>query len=160
MLRRAFLIFFCLWPLSALSQGLQVALSDVSSSTTAPIEMSADAMSIDQNAGEAALSGNVLIVQGDMRLSAAEITVRYAETGGSVTEILAQGGVTFVTAMEEVEARSARYLPQENTMSLTGDVLLVQGTTAVSAEAMTLDLASGTAQFEGRVRTVLQPSNP
>jgi lipopolysaccharide export system protein LptA len=39
---------------------------------------------------------------------------------------------------------------------LTGNVLLTQGASALSAESMVIDLKSGNAQLTGRVRTVLQ----
>ncbi len=39
---------------------------------------------------------------------------------------------------------------------LTGDVVLTQGPTALSANRMVVDLRAGTGQLEGRVRTVFQ----
>ncbi|MEO0485556.1 MAG: lipopolysaccharide transport periplasmic protein LptA [Pseudomonadota bacterium] len=155
---RLFILLSLFWPAIGTAQGLQLAFSDVSDSANAPLEMSADAMAIDQEAGTAMMTGNVIIIQGQLRLTAPKISVSYGD-GGEVQDILAEGGVTFVTAAEEVEAQTARYRPTDDSMVLTGDVLLVQGPSAVSAETMVINLASGTAQLEGRVRTVLQPSS-
>ena len=53
------------------------------------------------------------------------------------------------------EAAEADYDLAGRTLTLSGDVLLTQGTGALSAERMVVDLATGTARLEGRVRTVL-----
>jgi lipopolysaccharide export system protein LptA len=42
---------------------------------------------------------------------------------------------------------------------LTGDVLLTQGASALSANQMTVNVNTGTAQMSGRVRTVFQQGN-
>jgi lipopolysaccharide export system protein LptA len=41
-------------------------------------------------------------------------------------------------------------------LTLNGNVLLTQGQSALSADSMVLDLNAGTAQMNGRVRTVFQ----
>ncbi|MEM6479267.1 MAG: LptA/OstA family protein [Pseudomonadota bacterium] len=146
-----------LLPTAAFAQGLQVAFAGFDQDASQAIEIAADRMSIDQEDGSAVLSGNVIIGQGDLRLAAPRVMVSYSETGG-ISRIVAEGGVTLVTPEEEVEARRATYALEADTMLLEGDVLLSQGRSAVSSERMRVDLATGTAQLEGRVRTVLQPS--
>ncbi|MEL6914733.1 MAG: LptA/OstA family protein [Pseudomonadota bacterium] len=143
-------------PLAA-AQGLQVAFAGFDQDAAEAIEIAADTMSIDQEDGSAVLTGSVVIGQGDLRLSAPQVTVSYSEAGG-IDRILAEGGVTLVTPEEEVEAATAVYTLSADEMLLTGDVLLSQGRSAVSAERMRVDLANGTALLEGRVRTVLQPN--
>ena len=44
-------------------------------------------------------------------------------------------------------------------LALTGDVLLTQGSNVLAGERMTVDLATGAAQVQGRVRSVLQPGS-
>ncbi|MEO1703985.1 MAG: LptA/OstA family protein [Pseudomonadota bacterium] len=146
-----------LLPLSASAQGLQIAFDGFDQDAELPIEIAADTMALDQTGGSAILSGSVVIGQGDLRLAAPKVTVNYSDAGG-ISRILAEGGVTLITPSEEVEARTALYTLTEDSMLLTGDVLLSQGRSAVSAESMRVDLAAGTALLEGRVRTVLQPT--
>ncbi|MEM1100280.1 MAG: LptA/OstA family protein [Pseudomonadota bacterium] len=142
----------------AFAQGLQVAFAGFDQDADEAIEIAADSMSIDQEDGRALLTGAVTIGQGDLRLSAPQVTVTYTEAGG-IDTILAEGGVIVVTPEEEVEATTALYTLSADEMLLTGDVLLSQGRSAVSAERMRVDLSSGTALLEGRVRTVLQPND-
>ena len=153
------LVLFCavFWPALASAQGLQVAFAGFNQDAEEPIEISADAMSIDQDDGTALLPGNVVVGQGDLRLAAPKVTVDYTDEGG-ISRILAEGGVTVVTPEEEVAAQTALYTLSDDSMVLSGQVLLSQGRSAVSSETMRVDLASGTALLEGRVRTVLQPN--
>ena len=155
---RAFLVFglFFMGSLAS-AQGLQVAFAGFDQDAEEPIEIAADSMAIDQENGSALLTGNVVIGQGDLRLAAPRVNVNYSEEGG-ISTIRATGGVTVVTPEEEVEAQTALYTLSEDSMFLSGDVLLSQGRSAVSAKTMRVNLADGTALLEGRVRTVLQPT--
>ena len=69
---------------------------------------------------------------------------------------LASGGVTFVTETEAAEAQSASYDITTGMLTLEGDVLLTQGASAISAGRMLINVTTGTATMDGRVRTVLQ----
>ena len=42
-------------------------------------------------------------------------------------------------------------------LTMTGEVLLTQGASAMSGGQLVIDLTTGTAQMKGRVRTVFQP---
>ena len=64
--------------------------------------------------------------------------------------------MTFTTATEAAEAQNADYNIETGLLTLSGDVLLTQGASAISAETMTINVADGTAEMQGRVRTVLQ----
>jgi len=121
-----------------------------------PVEVTADALSVNQQDGTAVFDGNVLVVQGEVRMSAGNVRVEYAQSGGSsgISRLIASGGVTFVTATDAVEAREAVYSVEAGTVRLTGDVLLTQGQNAISGDSLTVDLQSGSGTMEGRVRTV------
>lgn len=143
---------------SALAQGTSIALGGGGFDNTAPVEVSADSLSVDQANGQAVFDGNVLVVQGEMRISAGRVAIAYADgQGGGIARLDATGGVTFVTATDAAEASEATYVVADGTVILAGDVLLTQGPNAISGDLLTLDLASGTGRMEGRVRTVFTP---
>ena len=131
-------------------------LGGISADPSAAVEISADNLSVDQDTGTAVFSGNVVIGQGALRLSAGSVRVVYAETTGDIAQLIASGGVTFVTDTQAAEAASADYNLTTGQLILSGNVLLSQGASALSADKMTVDLTSGTAQMSGRVRTVFQ----
>ena len=131
-------------------------LGGISADPKAPVEVSADNLSVDQDSGTAVFSGNVVIGQGDLRLSAGSVRVVYSDRTGDIAQLLATDGVTLVTGSEAAEAATADYNLTTGILTLSGSVLLTQGASALSAEQMTIDLNSGRAQMSGRVRTVFQ----
>lgn len=131
-------------------------LGGISADPSAAIEISADSLSVDQDTGKAVFDGNVVIGQGDLRLSAGRVEVVYGETTGQIASLEATGGTTFVTATEAAEAQSARYNIETGSLVLIGEVLLTQGASAISADQMAINLNTGNAELTGRVRTVFQ----
>lgn len=144
---------------SALAQSTQIALGGLDVDQNAPLEVTSDSLSVNQDTGVAVFSGNVVIGQGTMRLSAAQVSVEYSESTGDISRLKASGGVTLVTDSDAAEAREADYNLDANTLRLSGDVLLTQGSAAISAQAMVINLATGTAEMSGRVRTILGQGN-
>ncbi len=145
---------------SAASQTANIAIGTGAFDASLPVEVTADELRVDQSTGKAVFDGNVLVVQGEVRLSAALVTIEYAEEGSAnaISRLLASGGVTFVTATDAAEARDAVYSVAEGFVTLSGDVLLTQGQSAIAGDRLTLDLSSGNGQMQGRVRTVFTPS--
>ena len=132
-----------------------IALGGIQADSSAPVEITADSLSVDQETGIAAFSGNVLIAQGELRLSAGSVEVVYDDDSGDITRLVASGGVTFVTATDAAEAQTAIYDLAENKLTMTGDVLITQGRSAIAADSMRVNLTTGKAQLDGRVRTTL-----
>ncbi|WP_375257851.1 lipopolysaccharide transport periplasmic protein LptA [Citreimonas sp.] len=134
----------------------QVAFGSMQQDTSAPVEVTADQLSVSQSDGTATYSGDVVIVQGDMRLAAPQVLVVYSEQAGRIDRLEATGGVTLVSGEEAAEAERADYDIEGGTVTLSGDVLLTQGDNALTAQSMVVDLDTGMAEMSGRVRTVLQ----
>lgn len=144
-----------------MAQSANIALGTKAFDRTQQVEVSADELSVDQANGQAVFAGNVLVVQGEVRMSAGRVAVVYAESGSSangISSLRATGGVTFVTASDAVEAREATYSVDNGTVQLSGDVILTQGQNAISGETLVVDLNSGQGRMEGRVRTIFTPS--
>lgn len=142
--------------LPAAAQGAEVAFGSMQQDTDAPVEVTADELSVNQNDGTAIFTGDVLISQGEMKLSAARVLVIYAEGTQRIQRLEATGGVTLVSGSEAAEAERADYDIDAGTITMQGDVLLTQGESALSSQEMVVSLEDGTAQMTGRVRTVLQ----
>ena len=140
----------------ATAQGTQVAFGTIQQDTTAPVEVSADELDVDQATGEAIFTGNVVIGQGKMRLSAARVLVIYRQAEAGIERLEATGGVTLVSGSDAAESQRADYDIDSGIIVLSGDVLMAQGRSAISADKMTVDLEDGTARMQGRVKTILQ----
>ena len=140
----------------ALAQGAKVAFGGMSQDTSAPVEVSADSLEVNQTDGTALYTGNVIIGQGEMRLAAPRVLVVYSDNQDRIERLEAIGGVTLVSGKEAAEAERADYNIDTGTVVMTGNVLLTQGNNALTSERMVVNLDDGTAQMSGRVKTVIQ----
>ena len=150
------LVSLCL-PFDALAQGAQVAFGNTEQDSSLPVEVTADNLNVNQNDGTAVFTGNVLIGQGEMRLSAPRVLVIYKSDQSGIEELQATGGVTLVSGEDAAEASQADYNVESGFIEMQGDVLLVQGVNALTGDKMFVDTRAGTARVTGRVKTILQP---
>ena len=150
-----FAALMCFFAGAALGQ-TNIDLGGMQVDTSAAIEVTADSLAVDQDTGSAVFQGNVVIGQGELLLSAGTVEIIYVAQTNDIARLVAAGGVTFTTATEAAEAQNADYNIETGLLTLSGDVLLTQGASAISAETMTINVADGTAEMQGRVRTVLQ----
>ena len=90
------LIFTLLLPGLAVAQGANIAFGGLSHDTSLPVELAADELSINQADGTANFVGNVIIGQGEMRISAGAVLVEYAsgdgDATGEISRLVASGG--------------------------------------------------------------------
>jgi len=145
--------------LPALAQ-TAIGFGGVAHDASQPVEVTSDSLSVDQATGNAIFSGNVIVIQGDLRMAAGEVSVFYAEQGGAqqVNEVVATGGVLLTRGDDAAEGDRAEYSVGSGAMVLIGDVLVTQGRTAIAGDRLSIDLTTGNGTVEGRVRTVLQPA--
>jgi len=141
------------------AQGTKVAFGAIRQDTSAPVEVSADELNVDQATGAAVFTGNVVIGQGEMRLSAPRVLVIYREDQAGIERLEATGGVTLVSGEDAAESQRADYSIDTGLIVMTGDVLLAQGQSAISSDRMTVNLDDGTARMQGSVKTILQTGN-
>jgi len=157
-LRLAALLFVPLLPVSMMAQGAQVAFGNTQQDSNLPVEVTADDLNVNQADGTAIFTGNVLIGQGEMRLSAPRVLVVYNEDQSRIRRLEATGGVTLVSGEDAAEAQQADYNIDDGVIEMQGDVLLVQGPQALTGDRMYVDTRAGKARVSGRVKTILQPS--
>jgi len=139
-----------------LAQGTSVAFGTIRQDTGLPVEATADNLSVDPATGNAIFEGNVVIGQGEMRLSAARVKIVYRSGGEGIQRLEATGGVTLVSGPDAAEAERADYNIDDGTIVMTGNVLLAQGPSALTADRMSVRLSDGTAKMSGSVKTILQ----
>ena len=139
------------------AQGAKIAFGDLAQDTTLPVEVAAESFSVNTADGTAIFSGNVVVTQGEMKLSAAEVRVQYNADQTAIDQLIASGGVTIVNLADAAEAREAVYTIASGVIVLTGDVLMTQGPSAMAGQQLTINLKDGTGLMEGRVTTTFVP---
>ncbi|MAO00109.1 MAG: lipopolysaccharide transport periplasmic protein LptA [Roseovarius sp.] len=150
-------IALALLPVVGWAQAGQVAFGKTQADRNLPVEVTSDNLSVNQADNTATFTGNVVIGQGEMRLAAPRVLVVYLPDRTGIESLEATGGVTLVSGEDAAEAERADYNISTGMIELRGNVLLVQGTNAITGETVLVDTAGGTAQVSGRVKTILQP---
>ena len=141
---------------AAMAQGTQVAFGTIQQNDGLPVEVTSDSLAVDQTAGTAVFTDNVIVVQGEMRLSADEVTVLYDLEAKRIQNIEAIGNVVLISGEDAAESERANYNVNDGTIVMVGNVLVAQGPSALTADQMTVQISDGTAQMNGRVKTILQ----
>lgn len=142
---------------AASAQQAKVAFGDLNQDTTLPVEVAADQLAVNNADGTAVFSGNVLVTQGEMKLAAAEVLVKYTPDQKAIDQLVASGGVTITNLGDAAEAQEAVYTIDTGVIVLTGNVLLAQGPSAMAGQKLTINLKDGTGIMEGRVTTTFVP---
>ncbi|WP_300549520.1 lipopolysaccharide transport periplasmic protein LptA [Roseovarius sp.] len=150
-------LFLVCLPIVSMAQGAQVAFGSSQQDRNLPVEVTADNLNVNQNDGTATFTGNVVIGQGEMRLTAPRVLVVYLAGQTGIESLEATGGVTLVSGPDAAEGERADYNITTGIIEMHGDVLLVQGDNAITGETLFVDTNAGTARVSGRVKTVLQP---
>ncbi len=120
--------------------GATVAFGSMKGDPTLPVEVTADQLEVNQADGTALFTGNVVVIQGEMRLTAPRVKVNYAEDRQEIERLDASGGVTLVNGGEAAESEEAVYTIDIGEVVMTGQVLLTQGSSALSGNRLTVDL--------------------
>nr|WP_245706531.1 LptA/OstA family protein [Ruegeria marina] len=152
-------ILLTLGSVAAHAQGANVAFGAIKADPTLPVEVTSDTLDVNQADGSAEFKGNVLVSQGEMRLSAQRVLVIYRQERSGIERLEATGDVVLVSGPDAAQAQRADYTIDSGIIVMTGDVLLTQGQNALTSSKMTVNLISGTAQMVGRVKTILNPEN-
>lgn len=120
-----------------------------------PVDISADKLDVQHLAGTAVFSGNVVVKQGGLTLTAPSLTAAYTAggKGGDLDSLTATGGVTITRAAglggateETATGTTATYTPASQRLVLTGVVTLTRGPSTLSGDKLVYNLATGNAQ--------------
>lgn len=143
----------------ASAQTTEVAFGAPREDRDAPVEVTADRLSINEASGRAVYTGDVVVVQGDTRLAAERVVIFFIEAEDRIDRMEAEGGVTLLSGEDAAESRTATYDVESGIVVMVDDVLMVRDTGTMTGDRLDADLDAGTAELTGRVRSVLQPSS-
>jgi lipopolysaccharide export system protein LptA len=123
----------------------------INHNSNAPVDFAADSIEVQSRADRVVVSGNVVVQQAGLTLTAARLTVAYSDTGGvDVNRLDALGGVTVTKGGDRARGDSAIYDLDRRLITMLGNVELTQGANRLSGNRLVIDLASGRASVDGR----------
>lgn len=138
------------------AQEAQVAFGAAAADPSLPVEVTSETLKVNQEDGSAEFLGNVVVVQGQMRLSADRVLVIYNEDRSGIERLEASDNVLLVNPPDAAEGDWAEYTIDSGVVVMTGNVLLSQGPSTISGDRMVANLTDGTATMTGRVKTILK----
>lgn len=147
----------------ALAQGL-AGTADIRVDPDSPFVVTSDTLEIAGEGGATALfEGNVLVVQGDLKLAASTVRIVFAaaEAGGKrrIETVEASGGARIASGTQTVSGDRITYRLGEGAAEVVGNARIEQNGSSLRAERIALDFAEGTAVMlggsGGQVRAVL-----
>lgn len=129
------------------------AQAQVTMSNDKPVEISSDALDVQQDSNQAIFIGNVIATQGNVNMRADKMVVHYRNgdgdssaanaTGKGVYRIDAMGNVLFTNPTDSAKGSAAVYDVDAQTLDLTGDVLLTRDKNVLKGTRLNYNLTTG-----------------
>ena len=145
-----------LLPLLAVAPALSQSGSSIKNhNANAPVDVASERIEVQDRANRAIFSGNVVAVQGNLRLNSSRLTVVYANSGNNtqIQRLEASGGVTLRSPTETARGQFAIYDLGRRLVTMIGGVTLDQGQNHVQGGRLVLDLDSHRAVMDGGAQT-------
>ncbi len=115
-----------------------------------PVNYAADRIELQDRQNRVVLSGDVVITQGDLRLTAGRTTVAYTDAGSlRIQRIDATGGVVVTRGSERAQGNAGVYDFNRRVIILSGGVALRRGGDTLNGGRLTIDLNSGLSSVDG-----------
>ncbi|MEM5518872.1 LptA/OstA family protein [Henriciella sp. AS95] len=138
-----------------------------------PIKVNADKSEVLEKQRKVVLIDNVDIMQGTARLRANRVTINYAGSGetqtngltgfGDIESMEAVGEVFYVTPDLKATGTKGIYNAASDTITLTGDVVLIRGEDVATGQRLVMNLEEGRTVLDGgsgQVQMNINPNQP
>ena len=118
--------------------------------SSAPIDVTADRIEVQDRADRAIFAGNVHVRQATLALDAERLTVSYSSGGGiQIRRLDAAGGVVVRSPSETARGNFGIYDLDKKLITLIGAVQLDRGGSQVMGSRLVIDLDTGRAVIDG-----------
>ena len=122
-----------------------------SHNTNAPVDFDAGRIELQDRQNRVVLSGNVIITQAGLRLTAPRTLVNYSDAGSlNIDRITATGGVTVTRSGESAQGDVAIYDIDRRLITMAGNVRLRQNGNTLNGGRLVINLATGVTSVDGR----------
>ncbi|QNM84067.1 OstA family protein [Sphingomonas sabuli] len=136
--------------IAALAQAQEPISALKGHNSNAPVDVSAQRIEVQDRADRAIFAGDVHVVQGDLTMDTARLTVAYESAGGiQIQRLDASGGVTVRSPSETARGDFGVYDLDRKLITLIGGVVLSRGGSRIAGSRLVIDLNSGRAVIDG-----------
>ena len=148
------------------NKGQSNALQGFSENRNKPVQIEAASLEVREKEKKATFSGNVKVVQGDTTMLCRSLEVFYEQDapgtgtvkaaqpgpGGSqqISKLHASGGVKVTQKDQIATGETAHFDMRANTVTLNGNVTVIQGKNVMKGDRLVVDMTSGVSRVEGK----------
>lgn len=150
------------------NKGQSNALQGFSENRNKPVQIEAASLEVRDKEKKATFTGNVKVVQGDTTMLCKALEVFYEQDapastqntmkaaqpgpGGSsqISKLHASGGVKVTQKDQIATGDTAHFDMRANTVTLNGNVTVIQGKNIMSGDRLVVDMTSGVSRVEGK----------
>lgn len=146
------------------NKGQSNALQGFSENRNKPVQIEAASLEVRDKEKKATFSGNVKVVQGDTTMLCRSLEVFYEQDspgtmkaaqpgpGGSqqISKLHASGGVKVTQKDQIATGDTAHFDMRANTVTLNGNVTVIQGKNVMKGDRLVVDMTSGVSRVEGK----------
>ena len=142
--------------------GTHDASAQIASNSKAPVDVTADNLETSNSTCQATWRGNAEALQESSRLRADVLRIFNKPTAGKIggsssgcgdlQRMEAEGSVYYVTPDRKVRANRAVYEADSTTITMTGDVVAVQGQNVMRGDRMVFNTQTGEGQVQGSAK--------
>lgn len=154
----------CAFAQGAANKGQSNALQGFSENRNKPVQIEAASLEVRDKEKKATFNGNVKVTQGDTTMLCKSLEVFYEQDspgamkaaqpgpGGSqqISKLNASGGVKVTQKDQIATGDTAHFDMRANTVTLTGNVTVIQGKNIMKGDRLVVDMTSGVSRVEGR----------
>ncbi len=160
------------------SRGPPNALQGFQQNRGEPVRIEASSLMVRDKDKVATFSGNVKVVQGDTTMRCKSLVVFYDGQGNAadmkaaspgpggqqqISRLEAKGGVSVTQKDQTATGETGLFDMRSNTVTLTGNVVVSQGSNIMRGSRLVVDLATGVSKVDGGkepVRMMMNPQQP
>lgn len=119
--------------------------------SNAPVDVSADRVEVQDRADRAVFAGNVHVVQGELILDTARLTIAYSNGKGGIQmqRLDASGGVVVKSPSETASGNFGTYDLTRKLITLVGNVQLNRQQSRLNGARLVIDMTTGRAVVDG-----------
>lgn len=156
-----FVWILCLGMLSLAATAMAAPAGLARAAGGGPVEITADRLEADDAAKTLVFIGHAVAKQGDVTIHSDRLTIRYAQQGGDVDRLVAEGNVRIVQGQRVATGGRAEYFRADERILLTGSPQVVEGQNSVRGHEIELFPRENRSVVkggqDGRVNAVFQP---
>ena len=139
----------------------QVQTPRIGLQSDAPIDLDAESCDAFQAEDRVVCTGDVVVAQGPALLTAQRMEIRFKPGTQEFSRIEGEGGMRYASGPDAISGETGVFDSATSTVTVTGDVVVVQGEQVITGERLVYNTATGALSFSaapgGRVRGLFRP---